>query len=528
MRGPGLDRYGFYAPPGAARTTEWATAWTYHSGGGGSTVDLEGLVPMHWPSGPLEIDKGRRREVFTAREAETLRAWSEPGALELLAGSPVNCLIVPWAEGSARDASQQRALAPLVAAAVRRGLSVVGWVASGADLRQAALTGRDSGLAALATDSREPVTGFDVLRFRKRGFGDASRTAFLGDLDAVWPGMRPLKVERGVDAVTGATSRPWIDSNVWYVRLARSLLAPMDVWLAFDPPGRGEPLPADAYRQAIADSEIGGARWVVSLDASLRFGLMEDRAAARETWAAIGRSIAFFRRHQAWAKYAPVGQIGVVSDFAGANEFLSFEVLNLLARRSSLFRVLDKGRVSEAALAGLDAVLYVDEAAPGPEVVRTLDAFAEKGGTLITPPGWGARGVPDGRAGHPRFRIFRHGRGRLAIAREEPADPDLLAEDAELLTSHRLDRVRAFNLGTGQLHYATSTDGRQGVLHVLAFPTPFARGPMTVWFRQPWTAARSFTIDTEEAAPAGRTVTEGGVEFHLPPVPVYCALEVSG
>jgi hypothetical protein len=34
-------------------------------------------------------------------------------------------------------------------------------------------------------------------------------------------------------------------------------------------------------------------------------------------------------------------------------------------------------------------------------------------------------------------------------------------------------------------------------------------------------------VDTEEAQPTGRTGVEPGVEFHLPAVPVYCALEVS-
>jgi hypothetical protein len=51
--------------------------------------------------------------------------------------------------------------------------------------------------------------------------------------------------------------------------------------------------------------------------------------------------------------------------------------------------------------------------------------------------------------------------------------------------------------------------------------------PLTVWFLHPWAKARVFTVDAEEAAPVGRIPAEPGVEFHLPPVPVYCALEVS-
>jgi hypothetical protein len=491
-------------------------------------VDLDGCVPMRWPCGPLDIERGRRRAGFGAREAEALRAWTGPAALDLLTGSPVNGLVVTWADGSETDDEQQRTLAPLVAAARGRGLAVVGRVWGTADLRRAAGAARAAGLAALATESRDPLAGLDVLRFRKRGAGDGAPTGFLGDVDAVWPGMRPLKLDEAIDAVSGATSRPWIDSNVWYVRIARSLLEPRAVWLSFDAPDAGAPIAADAYLQAIADTEIGGARWVVSLDPALRLGLSEGRAEARETWARIGRGLAFFREHAAWAGFSPVGQIGVISDYAGTNEFLSFELVNLLARRSALYQVLGKGRVQGASFEGLDSVLYADEAPPGRELARRLYAFAEAGGTLITPPGWQERGVPDESVEVPRFRVSRCGRGRLAVAREAFADPELLAEDAELLTSHRLDRVRVFNLGTGLFQYGASGDGRQGVLHALAFPTPYPRGEMTAWFRRPWATARVFTVDAGDATPARRTPVGQGVEFHLPAPPVYCALEMSG
>jgi hypothetical protein len=440
----------------------------------------------------------------------------------------VDCLVVPWAEGASGDEVHQRALAPLIGAARGRGLSVVGWVGKKADLRTAAGTARSAGLEALASESPEAVDGFEILRFRQRGFDDRARSSFLGDAGAVWPGMRPLKLEKDVDAVTGATGRPWIDSNAWYVRLARGLREPKVVWLAFDPPDDGRPLPVDAYRQAIADTEVAGARWVVSLDRELRLGLAGRQPAARETWTAIGRSLAFFRKHAAWASYLPVGQIGVVSDFVGSNEFLSFELLNLLARRNGLFRALDKSRAGETALDGLDAVLYVDLAPPGRDLVRRLYAFAEGGGVLITPPGWEARGVPDEGLEVRRFRVFRHGRGRLAVSREAFTDPDLLAEDAQILTSFRRDRVRVFNLATGQLHYATGADGRRGVLHVFAFPSPYPRLPMTAWFQHPWAEARGWTMEAEDALPAGRNAVGDGVEFHLPAVPVYCAVEVSG
>src|SRR5512134_3164823 len=141
---------------------------------------------MRWPCGPLEVEHAKGREGFTAREAEVLRAWTEPAALDLVARTPVTCLVVPWADGKAADEEQQRLLGPLVTAARRRGLSIVGWVSETADLRRAVGAARASGLAAaVATGSVETVSDFEVLRFRKRGFGSPLPSDFLGDLDAL-------------------------------------------------------------------------------------------------------------------------------------------------------------------------------------------------------------------------------------------------------------------------------------------------------------------------------------------------------
>jgi hypothetical protein len=299
------------------------------------------------------------------------------------------------------------------------------------------------------------------------------------------------------------------------------------VWLAFEPPDLGQAVPATAYRHAVADTEAYGARWVVSLDPHLRVGLTGGKPSALDAWATIGRSLAFFRQHRAWAGYVPAGPLGVVSDYKAANELLSFEMLNLLARQGSLHRILEKGTALEASFDDLEAVVYVDETPPAADLRRRLYAFAEGGGTLVTPPGWEERGEHDADAWPSRYRVFRYGRGRLAVAREEAPDPRVLAEDAQVLMSHRNDQVRVFNAGTALFHHAVSADGRSGVLHALLFPTPEKRLPMTVWFRKPWASARAWRVDEEEAAPVGRTPVAPGVEFHLPPVTEYCALEVS-
>ena len=480
---------------------------------------------MRWPCGALEIERGKRREAFSAREAETLERWCDPQALELVAGTPVNCLVVTWAEGSEGDEGQQRALAPLIAAARRRGLSVVGWVGTGADLKRATGAAQASGLEAIATESSEPVPGGAVLRFRERGLGDRSPSDFLGVASTVWPGAS-ASLPTGADAASGPTGPPWLDSNAWYVRLVRTLVDPKVLWLAFDPPDLGQPVAAASYVQAIADTEICGARWVVWLDPHMRRDLLDRRASALETWAGIGRSLA-----GSSGSTAP-GRAISRSDSSGWCPPTAGPTSPCRSRCSTCSpgRAVSTASSRRAGALGRSSTAWTPFSTwtvllPG-DLARKLYAFAE-GGTLITPPGWEERGVTEGDSWLSRFRAFQYGRGRLAVAREELADPYLLAEDAQLLMSHRRDRVRLFNAGTAQFHHATSGDGRSGVLHALVYPMPYPRGEMTASFLNPWAHARVFMVETAAPALAGRTEVAPGVEFHLPPVPVYCALEVS-
>lgn len=489
-------------------------------------MDIDDLVPLRWPCGPLDIEAGRRREGFTAEDREALERWCDPRTLERVANAPVSGLVLTWAAGSELDTEHQRSLAPLVAAARRTGFAVVGWV-TGGDLKKAAAAAHSSGLDAIATVSEGAVPGFTVLRFRERSDGNHSSSSFLGATGNVWPGF-PESPDEEVDAWTGATGRPWLDSNAWYVRLARTLAAPKTLWLSFDPPDTPRPPSATAYVQAIADTALYGARWVVSLDPALRLGLAEGRTAAADTWTQIVRALAFFKDHRAWGDYRPVGQIGVVSDYSGSDEFLSHEVLNLLTRQGSLYRILEKKRALAEPFDELNAVLYADESPPEADLLRKLYAFAEGGGTLITPPGWEERGSREDDPWFTRYRVSRYGEGRLAVAREEPTDPHLLAEDAQLLMSHSHDRLRVYNPGLGHTHYSTTEGGGKGVLQMLRFRSRrLYAGSLTVWFRKPWASARTWQVGAAAAGPTDRTPAPPGVELHLPPVSVYCAVEVS-
>lgn len=487
-------------------------------------METHSWTPMRWPCGPLDLARGKRREGFSADDAEVLEQWRSPRMLERLQGTPFDCLVVTWADGSPLDESQQQSLRPLLSAAREAGLAVVGQVGQGSDLRQAASAAESAGLQALATDSSEPLKGLPVLRFGEPSVADRPPRRFLGVAGLPWPGLK-VELEEDTDAASGPTGPPWIDSNAWFVRLAGELLHPETIWLSYEPPEDGLRDPTAAYVQAIADAEVFGARWVVSLDPGTRLDVARGSGPGQETWDQIVRALVFFEARRAWASLHPVGLLGVLSDFSGPNEWLSFEVLNLLSRYSRLYRAIP--RPADHALSpaktdpfeNLRALLYVDETPPERELLRRMYAFAEGGGTLITPPGWEVRGEPLAGSSFSSFTLTRLGQGRLAVAREALADPYRLAEDAQALMSHRHDLVRVFNPGTGRFTYARSEDGRSAVLHLFPYSRYSFETHVSVWFREPWPVANTWEVDLSEPVPAERTVRETGVEFLLPPEP---------
>jgi hypothetical protein len=92
------------------------------------TID-NSSYPMRWPCGPLEAALRRRLTPTLPDLKASLLKWSAPESLELLRGTPINCLIVPWAAGLAEDETAN--LRPLLARAES-------WIAS---CRSCALAG---------------------------------------------------------------------------------------------------------------------------------------------------------------------------------------------------------------------------------------------------------------------------------------------------------------------------------------------------------------------------------------------------
>jgi hypothetical protein len=480
-------------------------------------LNLENAIPMRWPGGPLEIARREKTEGFGRRVREALQRWHEPAALEILKDAPIDCLVLSWAAGGPADAEQWRSAVPLIEAASARNLSVVGWIDAAADHRQAVAAAKTAGLSAVAMRGFQGSADLPVIAWSERqDLPWDSASAALAVAGNVWPGVN-ISQDAG-DAAAGPTSLPWLDSNGWYIQLARARLrAPL--WMVFDPPGKGTVFSAQSYANAIADSEIAGGRWVISLDDDLRASLAESAAPALETWRQIEAAARFFRDHAEWKSYRTLGLVGLISDFSGSNFQIGGEILNLMARRDLLFRVIWKSQ-SAASFHGLKALVYPDTAAPDAVLRRRMTEFVEQGGLLVTGPEWGAQGKPAPPDFPTQLDVRAVGKGRLAMAREPLSDPYQAAVETQFLLSHRYDLVKIYNAPSSGCTRLTAPPGSGKALVQWVSYADGGRGAgglRTVWIRDRFANARLWTIGSDPVSLAAQSSEEyAGVEYRLP------------
>ena len=491
---------------------------------------------MRWLAGPLDISQREKKEGFTAKSTEVLQRWLDPSVLEILRGTPVNCLVVSWAAGLPADAEQQKALVPLLDRGKNAGLSFVGLVEGQANQAAAVASARAAGLAAMIMEGEVPNAGLPILSLAANPHlpWDSSSPVLVAKGN-VWPGVASQGLNsqdwrRGGDTqAAGPTSEPWIDSNGWFLRLAKVCAPSKTSWLLFDPPGGANVILADAYLRAIADSGSFGGRWILSLDDALRASLAQKEQSAMETWKSIAGALAFFAKHSQWETYSPVGRVGVISDFLGPNETIGTETLNLMVRRNVPFRIIEKAKLATAPLTGYKALISVDDAMPEPAARKRLLDFARQGGALLVSQSWkGEGGTPTG-AAHPRLDLRKLGNGKFAVCKDETPDPYMVARDIHVLLSRVNDLSRFFNLSAFLSAHTARPGGASALLQITNFAsaTRLAVSQVTVWFPQQYREARMWTLGSEAPVALKLEPENTGMDVQIPSISPYAAVEVA-
>jgi hypothetical protein len=346
----------------------------------------------------------------------------------------------------------------------------------------------------------------------------------VGVVEGVWARIRTPERGSGGGGGAGPTGRPWVESNGWRIQLQSAMNPAKPVWIAAAPPA-AQVLRSEAYVLMAADILAHGGQWITTLDDRLAKGLAAGDTEARRHWQQLTTTLRLFSAHPDWAGFDTVASIGVISDFAGDNEFLGHELLNLAARRPLPLRILPKNSAADTEWQGLSAVVFVEAAKPaaGESLLRKLTTFVEGGGVLIAP-----APLVEGRDRGTRheYKVWSRGKGTICVPLEEWSDPWQLAADIHLLVGREADVLRVYNATSANLNYVQSADGKHGVVHVLSYTTRAPASGVTIALRKKWKSARLITPDQPEgrALPVGDT--RFGVEIALPPFPVYAAIEM--
>ncbi len=251
------------------------------------TLAAANWVPVRWPS-------------------------SDPGSLELLTGSPVNCLLL----------EREHWTAEFVRAARQRRFAVLGVLHDGDGVKQAARPGFDA--LVLDGDFDARTEGIPAIRLAsRRRLPDLAGAAIIGTWQGVWPGLRADD-----SPVAGPTTTPWLDTNSGFVRFAREI-GGGTIWIGNRPPA-GTIYPVTRYLQAVADAALAGGRWIVALDADMSRLLLARDARVVSEWRRICDSLQFYEDHPDWRRMRAYGRLAVAQQFEQGG-FVSGGILDMIA-----------------------------------------------------------------------------------------------------------------------------------------------------------------------------------------------------
>ncbi len=395
----------------------------------------------------------------------------DPSTLDLLKGTPVNCLLIELED---QDAG-------FIRAATLRKTAILTVIRPGPDAEEHQRRSAQMAASGIVLDGDfdEPMLGKLRNNARREGLTVVelpsrarirldSGDAIIGTNQGLWPG---LEIEHNGKTIAGPTSAPWIYTNGGFLRFLKARTG-ATVWLGVRPP-EGNIFPVERYLQAIGDTAIPGARWVLSLDRDFEKRLYARDAAALKDWQRIGAHLRFY---QQWASANNYGRFGVVID-RDTGGLLSSFLLDMLAAQRTSATVIPPGRVDAKSLASVSAVLDLEADSLTAQERDTLAGFAANGGTVLDPPKSVQFPAPDEKQVVPGRRDLDSLQG--------------LWEMVYFATLRKNFGVRAFNTVGVLTGVVTPDGGRSVIIHLLNF-TDYPGETITIHALGNWKHARMY------------------------------------
>lgn len=418
--------------------------------------------------------------------------WQDTGSLELLHGTPVNCLLL------------KSYPADFVAAASGRGLATLAVLSPGGDVVAAARQAMAAKVTGIVMDGdfaegastavQGAIGGAPLIELVARSrLRLDSTVAIVGSWQGVWPGVA---AQQDGAKTAGPTGSVWIDTNTGFLR-ALHAWRDATLWIGNLPPA-GAVVTGSRYLQAIADAGMSGARWVVAFDPDFARRLHAGDAAAVRDWRQMGDLLAFFERHAEWRHMQPFGELALVQDLAKGG-LLSGGILDMIAVKHTPVRPVPLQHLTSESLAGTSMAVDVDAASLTPEQKQILRNFTRAGGTLLTgPPGWKDEAATG---------------NSITLSKDQLARLDDIWRDVNSIVGRRNLGVRLFNVST-MLSNVVASAGDKTVVVELVNYSDYPVSDVTVHFLGKFQRA---TLLTPEGAEKPLTIypTEdgGGVDI---------------
>jgi hypothetical protein len=375
--------------------------------------------------------------------------WTDVKSLDLVSGTPVNCLLLKSVDPAFAAAARERGIIALAVIAPGGDTADAARKAVRANYQGVVLEGDfPKGTAARVKDVLADSQAAVVQLTSRSQMDLAGPDPILGTYQGVWPGVQVM--ENGA-AKAGPSGSAWIDTNTGFIRSVRAW-GHAAVWLGNLPPAHTV-IPGERYLQALADAALSGGRWILALDDDFADRLRQNEAAAVRDWKRIAQLQQFFEAHAEWRAMQPYGRLAIVQDPADGG-LLSGGILDMIAARHTPVRPIPRQKLGPGALEESQMAVDVDPQALTPEQKEILKQFTRSGGTLLTAPsGWKSPVQP----------------GEITLPEEETKRLNDIWHDAQAMIGRRNLGARLFNVSSMLSNLLATTDRKQVVVQLVNY-----------------------------------------------------------
>ena len=386
--------------------------------------------------------------------------WSDAQSLDLLSGSPVNCLLLKTYPADFVAASNARNLVTL--AVLTPGGDTVAMARKALAAKVAGIVLEGDFAEGTASAVRGAASGAPVIELTARNRMPLGSSApIIGTYQGLWPGISATDDGNKKAGPSGST---WIDTNTGFIRAVRAW-GGGTLWIANEPP-RGAVVTGERYQQVIADAAISGARWVVALDSDLARRLHSRDASAMRDWRNMNTLLGYFERHPEWRRMQEYGRLALVQDPAKGG-LLSGGILDMIAVKHTPVRPIPQQHLTPQALQGATMAVDVDADALTPPQKEILRNFARQGGTLLTgPPGWKDQAPPG---------------ERITLDQKELDRLNDIWHDVNSMVGRQNLGVRLFNVSSMLSNVIATPDDKTEIVHLVNY-SDYPVENVTVYF----------------------------------------------